>query len=96
MNSASASSIQIQLPDGTLAEHPSDTTAMDVALGISEGLARGVIAAKGLARQTLQDDQLVLEGSKRAQLLGQFAILQGGLYRATRLGRIIADISFAL
>ena len=46
MNSASASSIQIQLPDGTLAEHPSDTTAMDVALGISEGLARGVIAAE--------------------------------------------------
>ncbi|MDB4694857.1 threonine--tRNA ligase [bacterium] len=45
MNSASASSIQIQLPDGTLAEHPSDTTAMDVALGISEGLARSVIAA---------------------------------------------------
>ena len=46
MNSASASSIQIQLPDGTLAEHPSDTTAMDVAIGISEGLARGVIAAE--------------------------------------------------
>ncbi|MDB4476852.1 threonine--tRNA ligase [Rhodopirellula sp.] len=45
MNSASASSIQIQLPDGTLAEHPFDTTAMDVALGISEGLARSVIAA---------------------------------------------------
>jgi len=46
MNSASASSIQIQLPDGTLAEHPSDTTAMDVAKGISEGLARSVIAAE--------------------------------------------------
>ncbi len=45
MSSASAANIQIQLPDGTLAEHPADTTAMDVALGISEGLARSVIAA---------------------------------------------------
>jgi len=45
MNSASASSLQIQLPDGTLAEHPYDTPAMDVGLGISEGLARSVIAA---------------------------------------------------
>jgi threonyl-tRNA synthetase len=43
---SSASRIQIQLPDGTLAEHPSDTTAMDVAIGISEGLARSVIAAE--------------------------------------------------
>ncbi len=46
MSSASASSIQIQLPDGTLAEHPPETTAMDVAKGISEGLARSVIAAE--------------------------------------------------
>ena len=45
MSAASAANVQIQLPDGTLAEHPADTTAMDVALGISEGLARSVIAA---------------------------------------------------
>jgi threonyl-tRNA synthetase len=46
MSTASASTVQIQLPDGTLAEHPADTTAMDVAVGISEGLARSVVAAE--------------------------------------------------
>ena len=45
MSSASVAKIQIQLPDGTLAEHPADATPMDVAKGISEGLARSVIAA---------------------------------------------------
>lgn len=43
---STASAVQIQLPDGTLAEHPADSTAMDVAKGISEGLARNVIAAE--------------------------------------------------
>jgi threonyl-tRNA synthetase len=46
MSTASAANVQIQLPDGTIAEHPADTTAMDVARGISEGLARSVIAAE--------------------------------------------------
>ena len=46
MSTASAATVQIQLPDGTLAEHPAHTTAMDVAKGISEGLARSVIAAE--------------------------------------------------
>ena len=40
------SNVQIQLPDGTIKEHPSHTTAMDVAFGISEGLARSVVAAE--------------------------------------------------
>ncbi|TWU43901.1 Threonine--tRNA ligase [Novipirellula aureliae] len=40
------SQIQIQLPDGTIAKHPGDTTAMDIAKGISEGLARSVMAAE--------------------------------------------------
>lgn len=45
MSSASAPNVQVQLPDGNIVEHPSHATPMDVALGISEGLARSVIAA---------------------------------------------------
>lgn len=46
MSTASSANVQIQLPDGTLAEHPADATPMDVARGISEGLARSVVAAE--------------------------------------------------
>ena len=46
MSNASSANVQIQLPDGTLHEHPANTTAMDIAKGISDGLARGVIAAE--------------------------------------------------
>jgi threonyl-tRNA synthetase len=46
MSTASAANVQIQLPDGTTSEHPGHATAMDIALGISEGLARNVIAAE--------------------------------------------------
>ena len=46
MSTASAANVQIELPDGTLVEHPAHTTAMDVATGISEGLARSVVAAE--------------------------------------------------
>ncbi len=46
MSTASAANVRIQLPDGTVAEHPAQTSPMDVALGISEGLARSVIAAE--------------------------------------------------
>ena len=46
MSSAPAANVQIQLPDGTLTEHPAHATPMDVALGISEGLARSVVAAE--------------------------------------------------
>ena len=45
MSTASAANVQIQLPDGTVTEHPAEATAMDVAMGISEGLARSVVAA---------------------------------------------------
>ena len=44
--STASETVQIQLPDGTLAEHPHHATPMDVATGISEGLARSVVAAK--------------------------------------------------
>jgi threonyl-tRNA synthetase len=38
--------IKITLPDGTVREYAKGTTSMDVALSISEGLARNVLAAK--------------------------------------------------
>jgi threonyl-tRNA synthetase len=38
--------IKITLPDGSVREYPKGSTAMDVALSISEGLARNVLAAK--------------------------------------------------
>ncbi len=37
--------IQITLPDGSLREYPAGASSRDVALGISEGLARNVLAA---------------------------------------------------
>ena len=47
---SAASTVQVQLPDGNISEHPAHTTSMDIALGISEGLARGVIAAEVTAK----------------------------------------------
>ncbi|MFN5224226.1 MAG: threonine--tRNA ligase [Bacteroidota bacterium] len=38
--------IQITLPDGKVLEKPTGTTSMEIAKGISEGLARNVLAAK--------------------------------------------------
>ncbi|MEM9366949.1 MAG: threonine--tRNA ligase [Planctomycetota bacterium] len=45
MSAVSASEIQVRLPDGTVQTHPADATPLDVARGISDGLARSVIAA---------------------------------------------------
>lgn len=38
--------IKVQLPDGTVHTHPGDITPMQIASGISDGLARAVIAAE--------------------------------------------------
>jgi threonyl-tRNA synthetase len=38
--------IKIKLPDGNVREYAQGTTGMDIALSISEGLARNVLAAK--------------------------------------------------
>jgi threonyl-tRNA synthetase len=38
--------IKITLPDGSIREYAKGTTALQVALSISEGLARNVLAAK--------------------------------------------------
>ena len=37
--------IQVQLPDGNVIEHSDSATALDVAAGIGERLARATIAA---------------------------------------------------
>jgi threonyl-tRNA synthetase len=38
--------VNITLPDGTIKEFKSETNALEVAMSISEGLARQCIAAK--------------------------------------------------
>ena len=38
--------VQIALPDGSIRAYPAGSSGLDVALGISEGLARNVLAAK--------------------------------------------------
>lgn len=42
----SVASVTVQLPDGTQQSHPATATSMDIAVGISEGLARNVVAAE--------------------------------------------------
>ena len=39
-------SVTVRLPDGTTHQHPGQTTSMDIASGISAGLARNVVAAE--------------------------------------------------
>jgi threonyl-tRNA synthetase len=46
MSSAPIADIRISLPDGTIVTQPPENTALDVARGISEGLARSVVAAE--------------------------------------------------
>ncbi len=46
MSTAAPAPVSVRLPDGTTHEHPAATTPLDIARGISEGLARGVIAAE--------------------------------------------------
>ncbi|NMM50441.1 threonine--tRNA ligase [Marinigracilibium pacificum] len=69
--------IKITLPDGTVKEFPKGSSSMDVALSISEGLARNVLAAKvngelwdaGRSIETDADVQLLTwndEGGKYA------------------------------
>ena len=42
----SDSNIKVTLPDGNVKEFPQGASAMDVAMSISEGLARNVLAAE--------------------------------------------------
>jgi threonyl-tRNA synthetase len=58
--------IQITLPDGSQRPYPAGTTSLDIALSISEGLARNVLAAKingeiwDLSRPLTQDAKVEL------------------------------------
>jgi threonyl-tRNA synthetase len=44
--SPAAHEVKVRLPDGTVHAHPADMTPMKIASGISEGLARAVVAAE--------------------------------------------------
>ncbi|WP_305952057.1 threonine--tRNA ligase [Emticicia oligotrophica] len=59
--------IKITLPDGSVREYPKGTSSYDVALSISEGLARNVLAAK--VNGTVQDANLPIETDSTLQLL---------------------------
>ncbi|GAB2620430.1 threonine--tRNA ligase [Emticicia sediminis] len=59
--------IKITLPDGSVREYPKGSSSYDVALSISEGLARNVLAAK--VNGTVQDANLPIETDSKLQLL---------------------------
>jgi threonyl-tRNA synthetase len=59
--------IQITLPDGSVRDYNKGTSAMDVALSISEGLARNVLAAK--VDGFVQDANLPINQNSHLQLL---------------------------
>jgi threonyl-tRNA synthetase len=59
--------IKIILPDGSVREYPKGTSAMDVALSISEGLARNVLAAK--VNNVVQDANIPMELDSTLSLL---------------------------
>lgn len=44
--SSTAAEVKVRLPDGAIHAHPGDTTPLQIAAGISDGLARAVIAAE--------------------------------------------------
>ncbi len=59
--------IQITLPDGSVRDYNKGASAMDVALSISEGLARNVLAAK--VDDFVQDANLPIHENAQLQLL---------------------------
>ena len=59
--------IKITLPDGSVREYSKGTTSHQVALSISEGLARNVLAAK--INNVVQDALLPLDSDCTLQLL---------------------------
>ena len=61
------SQIQITLPDGATHEHPKGITGFDVALGISEGLARVALAIE--VNDNLQDLHLPIDEDAAIRIL---------------------------
>ncbi len=59
--------IKVILPDGSVREYPKGSSAMDVALSISEGLARNVLAAK--VNNVVQDANMAMDTDSTLSLL---------------------------
>ena len=59
--------IKITLPDGSIRDYPKGSSSYDVALSISEGLARNVLAAK--VNGKVQDANLPIDEDSTLQLL---------------------------
>ncbi|TAG57906.1 MAG: threonine--tRNA ligase [Cytophagales bacterium] len=59
--------IKITLPDGSVREYPKGSTSMEVALSISEGLARNVLAAN--LNGTTVDSSLPIHADSKLELL---------------------------
>ncbi len=59
--------IRVTLPDGSVREYPQGSTAYEVALSISEGLARNVLAAR--VNGKIQDVSLPIDADATVQLL---------------------------
>jgi threonyl-tRNA synthetase len=59
--------IKITLPDGSVRDYPNGSSSYDIALSISEGLARNVLAAK--INGMVQDANLPIEADSKLQLL---------------------------
>lgn len=59
--------IKITLPDGSVRDYPKGSSSYEIALSISEGLARNVLAAK--VNGMVQDANLPLETDTKLQLL---------------------------
>ncbi|KAB7730060.1 threonine--tRNA ligase [Rudanella paleaurantiibacter] len=59
--------IHVTLPDGSVREYPKGSSGLDIALSISEGLARNVLAAK--VNGKVQDANLPIDTDAEVQLL---------------------------
>jgi threonyl-tRNA synthetase len=59
--------IKITLPDGSVRDYPKGSSSFDIALSISEGLARNVLVAK--VNGKVQDANLPIETDSKLQLL---------------------------
>ena len=52
--------IKITLPDGSVKEVEKGTSSLDIAMGISEGLARNVLAAEVMGKWLIHKEPLIL------------------------------------
>ena len=67
MSQVDIDKVKITLPDGSVRDYPKGVTAMDIALGISEGLARNVLSA--MVNGEVWDLSREIPGDATVQLL---------------------------